>query len=254
MGNYKDNEDNYVHGMDWFDEDFHDSELSNYIKWRYSLIEKFIVEEVLEVGSGDRSMTKLISQNRTGVRKLISIEPSSTLFELHSNKFNFPPYVSFHCLDLFSIKKETFGLFDTIVLTHVLEHIVDDRGALRYLSDLLVPKGNLLVQVPAMKSLYSVHDEILGHHRRYTKKSLLSIIDKNRFVVKDIWYQDTIGMLGSLYYFKIKKIKLKSADGIQLVKSQGKIYDQYIIPTQSFIEKYVRFPFGLSLTAIIEKK
>ena len=63
-----------------------------------------------------------------------------------------------------------------------------------------------------------------------------------------------VGVLGSLYFFKIKRTKLASTDGVQLVKNQGNIYDKYVIPFESFIEKFLRFPFGLSLTAVLQKK
>ncbi len=68
-----------------------------------------------------------------------------------------------------------------------------------------------------------------------------------------MWYQDPIGVLGSLYFFKLRKIKLKSEEGQNLVSSQGGIYDKYVIPFEKKIEKYITFPFGLSLTAILKK-
>jgi hypothetical protein len=69
-----------------------------------------------------------------------------------------------------------------------------------------------------------------------------------------MWYQDAIGVFGSLFFFKIRKIKLKSAEGVDLAKNQGGIYDKYVIPFESAYEKFVRLPFGLSLTCILERK
>jgi SAM-dependent methyltransferase len=54
------------------------------------------------------------------------------------------------------------GLFD------VLEHISDDRATLATLHSLLVPGGRLYLTVPAYQALWSPHDELLGHYRRYT--------------------------------------------------------------------------------------
>jgi SAM-dependent methyltransferase len=149
---------------------------------------------------------------------------------------------------------DTFGLFDTALFVHVLEHIEKDREALNKVYELLLPKGKVLIEVPALHLLFSVHDEMLGHYRRYNKKTLTEIVDTDKYVIKNIWYQDIIGVLGSLYFFKIKKIKLASTNGVQLVKNQGNVYDKYIIPFESFIEKFIRFPFGLSITAILQKK
>jgi hypothetical protein len=58
------------------------------------------------------------------------------------------------------------GLFD------VLEHIDDDLTLLKGLSSLLVPGGRLYLTVPAFQSLWSSEDELTGHYRRYTIKSL----------------------------------------------------------------------------------
>ncbi len=147
-----------------------------------------------------------------------------------------------------------YGGFDTIFFIHVLEHIFKDREALDKSYELLEPGGHILIEVPALEFLFSEHDKLLGHHRRYTKKSLKNIIDKDKFTIKKIWYQDIIGILGSLYYFKIKRILLDTEHGVGLVKNQGKLYDKYIIPFQGFMEKFIRFPLGLSLTAILQKK
>jgi len=246
--------DQYIHGMDWLSGELEEFELSNYRKYQFELIAKYLGENILEIGSGDRSFTNQILKHSKQRERIISIEPSSTLFEMHKNKYKFPDYISFHMMDLFDMTPQTFGLFDTAILIHVLEHIEEDRAALNKVHELLLPHGNVLIEVPALPSLFSVHDEMLGHYRRYDKKTLRAIVDTDKYIIKDIWFQDPIGVLGSLVFFKIKKTKLDSTSGVQLVKNQGNVYDKYIIPFESFIEKFVRFPIGLSLTAILQKK
>lgn len=148
----------------------------------------------------------------------------------------------------------TFGSFDTALFVHVLEHIEHDREALNKVHELLLPDGKVLIEVPALPSLFSVHDEMLGHYRRYNKKTLKNIVDVDKYVIQEIWYQDLIGVFGSLLFFKIKKTKLASTDGVQLVKNQGSVYDKYVIPLESTLEKFIHFPLGLSLTAVLQKK
>jgi hypothetical protein len=58
----------------------------------------------------------------------------------------------------------------------VLEHIEDDRAALARLHRLLVEDGHLVLSVPALPSLFGFHDEQLGHYRRYTRRSLRSVL------------------------------------------------------------------------------
>jgi SAM-dependent methyltransferase len=62
--------------------------------------------------------------------------------------------------------------FDLIVLLDVLEHIDDDLAVLRALRKRLNPNGWLVVTVPAYPILWSHHDEIHHHKRRYTLGSL----------------------------------------------------------------------------------
>jgi hypothetical protein len=94
---------------------------------------------------------------------------------------------------------------------------------------------------------------MLGHHRRYNKSNFKAMVDSNLYKIIDLWFQDEIGVIGSLIFFKLMGIKLKSKDGIDLVKTQGGIYDKYLIPFEKFFEGFLRFPFGLSLTGVLEK-
>lgn len=245
--------DKYVNGMDWGAK-LDNYELSNYRKYQYNLIKKYIGKNILEVGSGDRSFTNQIVANSPSIDRLVSIEPSSKLMQLYRDKYRLPAVVTVEQRDLFDMTPATHGLFDTIILIHVLEHIENDRKALTHLHALLSPAGRVLIEVPAMESLFSVHDKMLGHYRRYNKKNFREAVDTSLFSIKDLWFQDQIGMLGSFFYFKMRKIELKSEEGAALVTKQGALYDKYVIPVESFYDKFFRFPFGLSLTGILEKR
>jgi SAM-dependent methyltransferase len=60
------------------------------------------------------------------------------------------------------------GAFDLILATDVLEHLKDDRAALRELRRVAAPGGRMLVTVPAYDWLWSQHDAVHHHFRRYT--------------------------------------------------------------------------------------
>lgn len=65
--------------------------------------------------------------------------------------------------------------FDLAASLDVIEHLQDDLSALRELRRVVAPGGALLVTVPAYQWLWSGHDEVNNHHRRYTRRSLLRV-------------------------------------------------------------------------------
>jgi SAM-dependent methyltransferase len=62
--------------------------------------------------------------------------------------------------------------FDVAICLDVIEHIEDQLGALRELHRVVRPGGTLVVTVPAYQWLWSEHDVINHHERRYTAATL----------------------------------------------------------------------------------
>jgi hypothetical protein len=87
--------DKYVHGMDWLSGELQDFELSNYRKYQYELVARHMGSNILEVGSGDRSFTSQILRHAKSFDRIISIEPSPTLFEIHKKNISFPKIYPF---------------------------------------------------------------------------------------------------------------------------------------------------------------
>jgi SAM-dependent methyltransferase len=68
--------------------------------------------------------------------------------------------------------------FDLAVSLDVIEHLQDDLAALREFRRVIAPGGALLVTVPAYQWLWSGHDVINHHHRRYTRRSLQRVAEQ----------------------------------------------------------------------------
>jgi SAM-dependent methyltransferase len=64
------------------------------------------------------------------------------------------------------------GRFDLAASLDVIEHLEDDLAALRELRRVVKPGGTLLVTVPAYQWLWSGHDVVNHHYRRYTRRTL----------------------------------------------------------------------------------
>lgn len=77
--------------------------------------------------------------------------------------------------DYFDLASE-LGAFDTVLALDVTEHIEDDIGFATRLKESVTPGGHVIVTVPAYRWLWSRHDEINRHFRRYTKSRLREVL------------------------------------------------------------------------------
>ncbi len=70
------------------------------------------------------------------------------------------------------------GSYDLIAVLDVVEHIEDDVAALAAMRACLAPGGKILIAVPAHQWMWSAHDTVNHHHRRYSKATLKSAIER----------------------------------------------------------------------------
>ena len=68
------------------------------------------------------------------------------------------------------------GSYDLIAVLDVVEHIADDVAALKAMAECLKPGGKVLITVPAHQWMWSAHDVVNHHHRRYSKAGLAAVI------------------------------------------------------------------------------
>jgi hypothetical protein len=84
--------------------------------------------------------------------------------------------------------RDSFGAARYVTLLDVLEHQEDDRGFLEELARKMPPSSMLLLTVPAMPSLWSDWDVVLGHYRRYTKESLRKVVASLPLEMEEVSY------------------------------------------------------------------
>lgn len=95
--------------------------------------------------------------------------------------------------------------FDLALLCDVIEHVEDDVGLLRSLaSSRLGSNGLMLITVPAFQALFSRHDELLRHFRRYTLRQLRWSVTQAGLAIVDDGY-----LFGSLL---LPRVAAKVAD------------------------------------------
>ncbi len=147
--------------------------------------------------------------------------------------------------------------FDVAIALDVFEHIEDDKKSFEYLSSLVKPGGIIVIMVPAYMFLWTFHDEVAQHFRRYTKKRLKEMIgDNNQFEYLKLSYFNTF-----LFPFitivrimtKVFNINSRKSDFDINNKTLNSIFF-FIFDMERRFLKYTNFPFGVSVLAVIRKK
>ena len=80
------------------------------------------------------------------------------------------------------------GADTTVAMLDVLEHIDDDLAALVGLRSRMALDAQLIVTVPALQWAFSEWDVALGHHRRYSRRSLRRVLEQAGFRVDAVSY------------------------------------------------------------------
>lgn len=146
--------------------------------------------------------------------------------------------------------------FDVIIASDCLEHIEDDEKAIKKWCDLLKPDGFLHVFVPAYELLWSNHDEVNMHYRRYTKKELNNKLKKNGFEITKTGYWNFLLFLPVLFIRVLKKIKVskkqnKIGDLNKISLFNGFLFN--LINIENKVLNYISFPFGISTYCVAKK-
>lgn len=82
--------------------------------------------------------------------------------------------------------------YDLIGAFDVIEHIDDDVAAMSALAECLKPGGKLVVAVPAHQWMWSTHDELNHHKRRYSKRELRQLIQGSPLRLQSIGYFNSL--------------------------------------------------------------
>ena len=148
------------------------SERYNYNYWIYNNIQKFIGNNILEVGAGIGNITDFIMFKD----KLTLIDIDQNYVHYLNAKYSFRDKSNFSALraDIQDIKSSPLAIktYDTIICLNILEHLKNDQKADENMTSLLQPGGRLIILVPALNILYGSMDVSFGHYRRYNKKQL----------------------------------------------------------------------------------
>lgn len=143
--------------------------------------------------------------------------------------------------------------FDLALTLDVIEHLDDDEGALRELRRTLRPGGTLLVTVPAYPKLWSSHDEVNHHRRRYTRRSLLDVAGRAGWQQQYFTHFNALLLPAAAGYRLLERVvdfKHDVSDLERTPKSINRALQQPLHLEAWMVAHGYSIPFGLSLLAI----
>ena len=144
--------------------------------------------------------------------------------------------------------------FDLICLFDVLEHVEDDIESLRSLSRLLNQGGRLMVTVPAYDWMWSDHDVVLHHFRRYSRDRLARTVSDAGLNLTYITNFNTalLPMAVAARLFNVVTGR-KGSPGLATPPKPINLMLKSIFRAERYVSRLLSFRHGLSIMAIIEK-
>jgi len=218
-------------------------EAVSYHRWIFEKIRPWLGKSILEAGCGIGNLTGLLLSHG----RVIVADMNENYLRIVEDKFR--GHSNLKEVLLWDIRQEppkNLGVsIDTIVCSNVLEHVEDDGAVLENFYQLLPAGGRIIVLVPALKILYNVLDQELGHFRRYGKEELIQKLTLNGFKIRYLKFFNFFGILG--WFVNGTLLRRRS-----LSVRQVRIFNK-MVPFFIRVEKVIPTLVGQSLIAAGEK-
>jgi SAM-dependent methyltransferase len=144
--------------------------------------------------------------------------------------------------------------FDLVCLFDVLEHVDRDIDALLAIRELLTDGGCLLITVPAYQWLWTGHDDLLQHKRRYTAAMLRERVRASGYQeVRMTYFNSLLFPASLLARFVDRWRKSESPIGVKVPAAPINGLLARIFGCERLLLPRLRLPFGVSLLCVLRK-
>lgn len=145
--------------------------------------------------------------------------------------------------------------FDLVCAFDVVEHVADDLLAIQEMKRVCKKGGMITVTVPAFMSLWSHHDVVNEHYRRYTKTNLSQLFAANQLKCYKSTYYNTLLFI-PIYVFRqfsklVPKNWIRSGAGSDAtITPENGLFNNFmgkIFSLELPLLKFSNLPFGVSI-------
>ena len=143
------------------------------------------------------------------------------------------------------------GTYHLIALLDVLEHIEQDRASLASIRGKLRPGGRILLTVPANPWMWSAHDVVHHHHRRYSKAKLAQVAREAGLKVHTISYFNSLLFPVAAAARIVGKIAGKKESDDKLPPAPVNSLLRTVFGLERHLVGRVPLPAGVSLVAVL---
>jgi SAM-dependent methyltransferase len=140
--------------------------------------------------------------------------------------------------------------YDLVAILDVLEHVEADREALASIARKLRPGGKLLITVPAFPWMWSAHDEVNHHKRRYTRSTLTRVIGDSGMKLEMLsWFNSLLFPLAAVARLAGRLTGKEDSDDKMPPAPVNALFEA-VFGLERYALGRVPFPPGVSLVAI----
>lgn len=140
--------------------------------------------------------------------------------------------------------------YDLIGAFDVIEHIDDDDAALASIAAKLKPGGKFVMTVPAHQWMWSAHDVVNHHKRRYSKRSLKQLVERSPMQLDKVGYFNSLLFPLAVAERAASKLRGKDSADVKLPPVPLNTALEKIFQAEGYLVGRLPLPPGLSLFAI----
>jgi len=140
--------------------------------------------------------------------------------------------------------------YDLVAALDVIEHIDNDHAAIMSIEQRLKPGGKLLMTVPAHQWMWSAHDIVNHHKRRYSMASLRRLIADSTLILEQTGYFNSLLFPLAIAERSVSKMRGKDDADVKMPAAPLNAALEKTFALERYLIGRFPLPPGLSLFAV----